>query len=289
MKKINLWSLWTVLMVAIMSVVFVSCGDDDNTPSQPTKDEIVQNLMSHKWTGSSTDYDVYSYGDATFTQTWTVYFTSNQKGVMHIRTVDRDSALGTTRNEEHLDFTYIVDGTKIRLSGESNYVFDYKGSYMMIGDDIFTASAMTSEDYTYLQDHEKGYHGTNGRIDAIVFIIEDNEIFKRAIPQGNGWYGYYLQFGFGAYDDAYQKGMTQMKLTYWADNGCVDKPYQTYNYGKKITEILYLSPVVKDWYDMIFVFSKETTITFNYQLEYYNSKDGKWYDLQNRKLTFSAQ
>lgn len=285
-KKKKLWSLLTIMLGAMVSISLSSCKDDENQ-SERNQSEILQNLMNHKWIGSSTNYDIYSYGAGTFTQTWTVYFTSDHEGVIHVRIVDRDSSLGTSRREEHIDFSYSVDGNKVRLYGGSNFVFDYYGSYMMEGDDIFEPSAITSSDYTYLQEHKEGYHGTEGEIDTEVYIINDDEIFKGVKELENGWFCYELQFGFGASsDDAYRKGMTKMRLTVWADNGCLNNSYKTSNYGKKTTYTLYMSSTERDWYGWIFVFSKDTKITFNYELEYYNSKDGQWYDIQSRKLTF---
>lgn len=276
-------NLLTIMMVAMVNLCLSSCGNDGDGWNQ---NEIIQNLMNHKWTSSSTDYDDYSYGAATYTQTWTLYFTSEHEGVMHVRIVERDSSLGTSRREEHIDFSYTVDGNKVYLYGGSNFTFDYYGDYMMQGDGLFQASAMNSSDYTYLQEHKEGYHGTDGKINTEIFIIDDDEILKGVIDLGNGWYDYYLQFGFGASsDDAYKKGMTQMKLTVWADNGCVDTIGQISNYGKKKTYTLFLSPTKRDWFDYIFVESKDTKITFNYKLEYYNSKNGQWYDILTHKLT----
>lgn len=128
----------------------------------------------------------------------------------------------------------------------------------------------------------------SGKIDTEVYVINDGDILMGVNVMENGWFSYVLQFGFGASsDDAYRKGMTQMKLTVWADNGCIDTPYTTSNYGKKKTYTLYLSSTKKDWYDWIYVQSKDTKIIFNYKLEYYNSKNGQWYDIQSRKLTFN--
>lgn len=289
MKKCII-NLPTILMVSILSVFIASCGDDENPPSQqPSKSDIIQNLMKYKWTGTSTDYDTYSYGAATYTQTWIVYFTSDHEGVMHCIYVDRDSALGTSKSEEHIDFTYSVDGTKIRLSGGSSYVFDYYGDYMMEGDDLFKPSAMTSSDYTYLQEHKAGYHGTDGPVDADIYVINDSQILKTVFDIGGGWYEYVLQFGFGANgDDAYKKGITEIKLTAWVENGCLEDTYKTSNYGKKKTYTLYLSPTERDWYDgTICVGSKESPIYFNYELEYYNSTDKQWYDIIDKRVAIS--
>lgn len=291
MKRENCFlSLSAILVAAVLSVVLASCRKPRYIDSLVEPVGITQNLMSHKWTGSSTDYDVYSYGAATFKQTWTVYFTSNREGVMHVVIEDNDSSLGKSKREEHLDFTYTVDGTKVRLSGGSNFVFDYYGSFMMEGDDMFTASALTQADQTYLQEHKNGYHGTDGPVDSEVFVISDNEILMGVNTLENGWYSYVLQFGFGATgNDAYKKGITKMRLTAWADNGCIDASYNTYNYGKKKEYMLYLSSTTREWYDLIFVSSRDSRITFNYRLEYYNSTDGRWYDVQSRKLTFYAK
>ena len=188
-----------------------------------------------------------------------------------------------------MNFTYTVDGTKIRLYGGSNFVFDYYGSYMMEGDDIFKPSAMTQADYTYLEELKKVFPCPGGPIDTEVYVINDNEILMGVNTLENGWYSYVLQLGFGASSaEAYKKGITQMKLTVWADNGCLDTSYKTSNYGKKKTYTLYLSSTTKDWYNWIYVNSKATSITFNYKLEYYNSNDSKWYDVRSRKLTFTA-
>lgn len=292
MKTMYINYIWknmlTIILLAMLSINLSSCREfDDDIPSIGGKSEIIQNLKKYKWMGSSTSYDEYSYGVSSTKQTWIIYFTSDNEGVMHIREVEHDSSLGNSRNEYHVDFSYSVDGNQIKLYGGSNFVFTYYGNYMMQGEDFFEPYEMTSSDYTYLREHKEGYHGTEGKIDTEVFVISDNDIFKGVSDLGNGWYVYELQFGFGASsDDAYRKGMTQMKLTVWADNGCLDNSYKISNYGKKKTYTLYLSSTNREWYNWIYVQSKDAQITFNYELEYYNSKNGQWYDIQNRKLTF---
>lgn len=140
------------------------------------------------------------------------------------------------------------------------------------------------------EDNNGKTQSTERTIDTELYIIEDSEILMGVNTLENGWYSYVLQFGFGASgNDAYYKGVTQIKLTAWADNGCLDISYNTKNYGKNKTYTLYLSTTKKDWYEWIYVNSKERKVTFNYNLEYYNSKDGKWYNLQSRRLTFNAQ
>ena len=277
-------------MTIMMGFCLTSCGDDPKVDRHSgTTDEIIQNLMSHKWTGQATEYNTYSSGAYTFTQTWTVYFMSEHEGIIHCVIVDKDSSLGTKKREEHSEFTYSVDGTKVRLSGGCNFVFDYFGDFMMEGETIYTPSNMASSDYSYLNDHEQGYHGTDGEIDTELFVIDDKDILYGAVDLDNGWYGYMLLLGFGAVDDdAYKKGITEMRLTAWADNGTLDKTFKTANYGKKKTYTLYLSSTTREWADFISVQSKDRKITFNYEIEYYNSKDGDWYPAFSKKLTFSV-
>ncbi len=274
----------TILLVIISyCVFFVSCD-----PDKLSEDDIIQNLIGHKWTGQSTEYDVYSYGAASYKQIWTIYFTSDHEGIMHWKSEEYDSYLGKTRNEDHIDFFYSVDGTKINLYGGSNFSFEYFDDYIMEGDIKYMRSELMSSDYAYISDHNKGYHGTDGRIDAEVYIIKDSEILRDVVAEENGWYIYVLQFGFGATnDEAYKKGMTQIKLTTWADNGCMDASYKTSNYGKKKTYTLFLSPTNKDWYDWIYVRSKDNKIIFNYMLEYYNTTNGQWYNITTKQLVFN--
>lgn len=283
------------LIVVVSSIIClgnVSCGknnEEGSSASGKDQSQIVQNLMSHKWTNSFTDYDVYSYGGAIYTQTATFYFTSEYQGVLYLKTIDDDSSLGKHVYEEHIDFQYTIDGSIIQLLDGSNYTFEYFGDYMMEGDQMFTASVLSSSDYTYLKEHQEGYHGTNGPIDTEVYIMDDSDIFINAANATTpGWFLYQLQFGFGADDDAYKKGITEMRLTAWVDNGCLDeKILSTLNYGKKKEYYLFLSSTEKDWYNWLFVHSKDSQIIFNYELEYYNSYDGNWYFIQSKKVTIN--
>lgn len=261
-----------------------SCGgdDDDVSPSTGNGSSIVQNLMKYKWTGQFTSYDTWSQGVSEYTQTFVIYFTSSTEGVMHLWTRDRDSALGTSRYEEHIDFSYSVVGSKIILSGGSNLTFDYYGDYMMSGYDKFTPNAMTSEDYSYLRDHQNGYHGKNGEISAdIVFEYK----YRGANDLGNGWYTYTMEYRIGATEDAYKKGVTQMRITMWSDKGTLQSGFKTSDYGKKRTFTYSISSSDLVWRDMNLICSKERSITLNYEVEYYNSNDKGWYTQKSGKET----
>lgn len=277
-------------MVAIISAIFTSCGSySDDDEIETDTGEIIANLKSNKWFGWTSEDNVYSYGTSTYQQIHSLYFTSDTEGIWYVRIVDRDSALGTSRREEHIDFTYTIDGDKIRITGGgSTDILVYKGDYLMWGEERYDAKSLTADDESYISDHKNGYHGKEGEIDFDYFVIKDNEISKSVYQLDNGWYAYWLLFGFGAAsDEAYKKGVTMMRVTIWADNGCLDSSYKTSNYRKRKTYTLYLSPTNKEWSDLFFVYSKETNITFNYELEYYNSKDEEWYEITSHKLNIS--
>ena len=139
------------------------------------------------------------------------------------------------------------------------------------------------------QNSSNGNNGNNNSdLSSKVWFTNDSEILTGVNNADNGWYSYVLQFGFGVNDDeAYKNGMKQIKLTVWADNGCTDMSFKTSNYGKKNTYTLNLS-TEKEMYKWIYIQSKDQSITFNYELEYYDSNDGRWYDVTSRSMTFKA-
>lgn len=279
MKKDYFWSMLAIMMATILNISFNSCSEDEES----SLNEIAHNLMRYKWIGQYTDYDVYSYGGSIYTQTWTIYFTSEDKGVMHWRVTERDSSFGNSKDEGNIEFSYSIIGNKVYLSDGSNFVFEYFGDYLIEGDTKFIPKSMDSADYSYLQSYPKG-----GRIDAEVYVINDNDIFRGSEYRGNSLYTYNFQFGFGANsDDAYKKGMTMMRATIWADNGCFGS-FITSDVGKKKTFTLYLSPSTRQLYDTFSMTAKSKSISFNYELEYYNSTDDKWYELVSRSLTIYA-
>lgn len=291
MKK-NLFNWMAMLLVTIVSVFVASCNKGESTPSGQSS-EIVNNLMNNKWVATMTGFDASTSEGSTFTEILTVYFTSDHEGVM-VSIIEMNSSSGAKTINQHWDFTYSVDGKKVRLSGdgESKLCFDYYGSYMLQGTDMFKASEMTSSDYTYLRDYKAGYHGTDGPINTTIHTPDESEIFYHVADAGNGWYEYYLKFSFYPEDDAYKKGLTKIKFTMWVENGSwgwESNPCNTSNYGKKKISTLNLDMAKQEWFERFRVFSKDDKIYFNYKLEYYNSYNERWYEYTSKRLTFSRQ
>lgn len=284
-----------------------ACGGDSDgesgtttPPSSPEEEEkdIINNLISHKWEGSETEYSEYSYGSSVYTQTWTVYFIDENKGVIHWVTTDKDSSLGFSRDEGHSDFSYSITGNTIQLSGDSNFCFDYYGDFMMEGDDMFTPQKMNQDDYQYLEDHKNGYHGVKGPIDSEIYMndAEDMLVDARYITDPSyrsslrNTYCYTLKLAFGTNDgNAYRKGMEQIRLTIWSDDAAIDVNYLFYGYSYRKKYTLYLSEGIKDYKEVIYAHSRNTEITIHYELEYYNSTDKTWYNSMSKELTFKVK
>lgn len=290
-SKKDLRSVLAFLVALVVSISFTSC---DGGSSEEKKNDFVQNLMNHKWIGSSTDYDVYSYGAATFTQTWTVYFTSEHEGVLHIRTVDKDSSLGTSRWEEHLDFSYTIDGNTIRLYGDTNFVFTYHGDFLMEGDDMFQSYDLTSSDYSYLQDHKLGYHGKDGEIDAKMIFetslegtaAHNTDYYKEYYKEAYGWYSYRIKYRIGVTEDAFKKGVTKMRITAWSNNASYAS-FNTADFGKEYIMTIDIVEPYWTYTDELLMCSKDRSFTLNYKVEYYNSNDSWWYIYRTGSLSFS--
>lgn len=175
------------LLLLPLCMGMMACGGDDgddpnptpDTPNNPDiKEEIIQKLMNHKWKGSETEYSEYSYGSSVYTQTWTVYFISDNKGVMHWTAVDKDSSLGTDRSEGDSKFSYSVSGNKIQLYGNSNFCFEYYGDFLMEGETMFSPQSLDSSDKIYLLSFAENYGCPDGNHPHMIDL---------GLPSGTKW------------------------------------------------------------------------------------------------------
>lgn len=153
MKK-NIFNYMTILVVVFVSISVVSCGSkDEMNDFGLTRNDVIEQLISHKWYCSTTEYNTTSYGGYTYTQQWTVYFYNETEGVMHWEMIDRDSDSGTNREENDYVFSYDVssDGSQILLSEGSNFKFVFYGDYLLEGEDMFEKLSLSSSDYNYME------------------------------------------------------------------------------------------------------------------------------------------
>lgn len=298
-KKSFLYSMLAIMMVVMLSVCLTSCKDDDEEKDSDLVGYWVKEVHLNNPVRNGSGGTVTSYGFQ-FLDNGKVYVFQLQHTGLGSRYSYAEASTSWEKMTERNGVSFYINPDK-KLK-----------NYTRTGNQIFiditsepTILTITGTDRINAISSDGWAEGNYVRIekytggtaiqpdpdpDPEMYVINDNEILMGVNTLENGWYSYVLQFGFGASGyDAYKNGITQMKLTYWADNGCLDTSYKTYNYGKKRNETLYLSSTKKDWYGWIYVNSPETKITFNYELEYYNSKDGIWYNIQSRKLIFNAK
>ena len=160
----------------------------------------------------------------------------------------------------------------------------------MDGDTMFSATALTSSDYTYIEDDKSGYHGTVGPITADMIFetsLHNTYDFSESVySEYKGWYSYTIRYRVGVTTDAYKKGVSRMRVSVWASNAA----YVSFNksdIGKKYTETFYISSTDLTFINDAIMYSKDRSINLNYEVEYYNSKDNSWYTFKEGIVTFN--
>ena len=283
----------TIMMVTILSMTLVSCDKKDPTSSDSKG--IMQEIQRYKWTGQSIEEEVYSYGTATYTQTWTVYFINDSQGVMHWTAVDRDTALGTSRDEDDIEFYYEIKGNTIHLYGGSNFVFEYYDGFLVEGETIFSPSSLGSSDYAYLQNYLNGNGGNNnggGNNDNnsdITFHVGFANDWATLYDSKKGQYTHQIFMGYGMSKGNYKLGINEFGVCVRAVNGSV-KNKNTHDDGlgnyvstefingqstKCFTGFLN-EDIAYEWGTILYVTSKDKTVTLEYTPRYYNGNTGKY-------------
>lgn len=150
-KNVKLWSLLTMMMLAILSVGVSSCGDDDDNGGG-SNNNLIQTLKSSKWITRDSSYGEGSNNHAWVDiETWFLYFTSDNSGVSYWIQKDYDTDLGNSTRKEYVLFTYSVSGNTVTITDENHNVskYNFQSGYLVSesGGTIFESSPMTSSDY----------------------------------------------------------------------------------------------------------------------------------------------
>lgn len=317
-KNLSIGNIHAILIIVCLCVIFASCNSNDDDDAKVNNSDLIgywvreahlNNPARNGSGGTVTSYGFqfiddekvyifqlqhtglsskYSYAEAnTSWQKLTEhngisFYVNPNKELKSYKRVGNDVYIDPSSNPTIMSITGSGYMESISLDGWA------EGTYVKVGTKSIDNSNGNGSNNGDNNGDNSGNGNSSGIMDSGVYVISDSEILTGVNDLGNGWYSYVLQFGFGANnDDVYKEGKTQIRLTVWADNGCTDMSYKTSNYGNKNTYTLNLS-TKKDWYDWIYIQSKDRKITFNYELEYYDSKDGKWHGIQSRKLTFNA-
>lgn len=116
----------TILVVAFVSISFVSCGGNDDIGNN----SLIQTLKSNKWISRDS-----SYGEGSNNHAWVdvetcfLYFTSDNAGVSYWIQKDYDTDLGNSIRTDYSLFTYSVSGNTVTITDEYGYVsrYNYEG------------------------------------------------------------------------------------------------------------------------------------------------------------------
>jgi len=292
MKK-NFYYLSLILGLVLGMTMFTACGgdDDDNGGGASGGNTPIASIVG-TWSGED---KIERTGS---TRTLIVTFKSDMTG---------DFTYESNAYYRYAAFTYSISGNTINCKGviageDGNVNEDWSQSFTYNGTtltpiDAYSEIILYKDGYTNNSSSNSGSGNSGGGSSSgsgdssanTVYIINDNEIRVGVNDYENGWYGYVLQFGFGVEsDEAYNSGMTQIRLTLWADNGTFEPlNYSTSTYGKKKTFTLNLSPYDKEWFNLIGIQSKDSKLYLNYELDYYTTTDGKWHNIKSKKLTIN--
>ena len=123
-------------------------GEDDK-PSN----ELIGKLKANKWIARDASFGIgkndHAWADIEST---TLYFTTNDMGVVYWLQKDYDTDLGNSHNIEYNNFSYTVSGNNITTTmGSFTSNLTYTDSYLIDGDIIYQSYPMDSGDYELLK------------------------------------------------------------------------------------------------------------------------------------------
>lgn len=141
-----------LLLLGILITTLSSCGSNSFEEGGKSS-EIKKILKANKWISRDA-----SMGEGDDDHVWvdlestTLYFLSDNAGVIYWLQKDYDSDLGNSRNYDYEPFTYAVDGNNVIVrtdSYTSNLTF--AGGYLSDNSGVYVASPISSGDYDLLK------------------------------------------------------------------------------------------------------------------------------------------
>lgn len=140
-----------VFLLGILNITFASCSGESNEEGSKSS-ETISTLRANKWisrdvsTGEGDDDHIWVDVEST-----TLYFTSDDAGVVYWIQKDYDSDLGNNRTYDYEPFTYTVDGNKVIVKTETDTnTLTLLGNYLSDDDYIYEATPISSGDYELL-------------------------------------------------------------------------------------------------------------------------------------------
>jgi len=143
-----------ITLMVITCISLASCPDDNIVEG----DNLLEVLQKNKWVGHDTWAGEAISGHAWVDlETTTLYFTSDNKGMLYLVVKDYDTDLGNTTSKSWTLFDYTVSGTSVYITFETNdrITLKYDGDYLVNGqyDSMYKKTALSSGDYEIINNN----------------------------------------------------------------------------------------------------------------------------------------
>lgn len=139
-----------LLLFGVLITTLTSCSSDNEEGGKSS--EIIRTLKANKWISKDA-----SMGEGNNDHVWvdvestTLYFTSDNAGVIYWVQKDYDSDLGNNHTYDYEPFTYTVDGNKVIVKTETHTKdLTLSGNYLSDNSGVYEASPISSGDYELL-------------------------------------------------------------------------------------------------------------------------------------------
>lgn len=230
MKK-TYFSMMSIVMMAVLSVCFISCSKDDAEEESSYSGDLSNILSQYGWTS---DYnDNYLIGDDYInvtTDAGTLFFLENGEGIERYERHDYDSDFGSSSKTTPVPFTYTVNGSIVTINWPSirsvsyshSESYRYKnGALIPLDENVvsgYKSNSILSSDRKWLED-------------AKYYVMDDDErlnidITLKFEPKGSdndGNYIYEFHMTVPASAKAEARKISTVRATFWYPDNNKDR------------------------------------------------------------------
>lgn len=153
MKQKNL-NLTKVLLLLSIVLFMSNCSNSTENEDDKPSSELIVKLKANKWIARNATFG-FGQNDHAWVdiESTTLYFTTNDMGVVYWHQKDYDTDLEHSHNIDYNNFSYTVSGNNITTTmGHFTSNLTYTDSYLVDGDVIYQSYPMDSGDYELLNE-----------------------------------------------------------------------------------------------------------------------------------------
>ena len=196
--RLNNSGVSTILSMPLI-ILFTGCSSDDNIEQSSNK--LINVLKTNKWIARDASYGIGKNDHAWLDiESTTLYFTTNDKGVVYWHQKDYDTDLGHSHNIEYNDFSYSVSGNKITTNiGNSTNDLTYSDNCIIDGSIVYHPYPMDAGDYEILNEIAPK-SGTCGDKLTYTYIPKTHQLtisgagqMNDYTPTNQPWHNYYIE------------------------------------------------------------------------------------------------